>query len=153
MALEAASGTARQRDGRCYVYMVRCSDGSLYTGVTSDVSRRLSEHLAKGSRAARYTRSRTVVGLAMLWRAPNRSAALSLEWHIHHLIRRQKERLVAQPSLADEVAGRGEGDQPGDDGCPGKSAARVRTYRTVPSNWRRSYWERAVAATSSAIIS
>lgn len=145
------------------MYMVRCSDGSLYTGVTSDVSRRLSEHLSKGSRAARYTRSRTVVGLAMLWRAPNRSAALSLEWHIHHLTRLQKERLVARPSLADEVAGRG-GGQPdgggqsgkgggyGEGVRPGKSATRCRTYRTVPSNWRRAYWERATATTPSAII-
>lgn len=109
----------------CYVYMVRCADGSLYTGVTSDVRRRLAEHLGRTSRAARYTRSHRVEALAMLWKTPSRRVALSLEWRIHHSTRAQKERLVRHPSTAAALV---------DGRC-----------HTVPSNWRRAYWEAARA--------
>lgn len=115
---------------RWYVYMVECSDGSFYTGVTSDVVRRLSEHLSQGNRAARYTRSHAVVGLAMLWHAQDRHGALSLEWHIHHSSRRTKEELVRHPAGADSLVPGGLGE---------------RRFNTVPSNWRLAYWRRANA--------
>lgn len=108
--------------------MVLCEDGTLYTGVATDVVRRLCEHLEQGSRAARYTRSHRVVALAMLWTAPSRSDALSLEWHIHHSPRSTKLGLVRRPSRANDLVGAHEGGP---------------RFHTVPSNWRDSYWRRA----------
>lgn len=113
---------------RWYVYMLECTDGSLYTGVTSNVVRRLAEHLGQGSHAARYTRSHEVVRLAMLWHACGKSEALSLEWHIHHSPRNVKEELLKRPASANTLFGA----KPGE-----------RRYATVPVNWRNAYWARA----------
>ena len=56
-----------------YVYMLRCGDGSLYTGSTTDVARRLREH--QNGTGAKYTRTRPPVTLAYTEEAPDRSAA------------------------------------------------------------------------------
>jgi pyrroline-5-carboxylate reductase len=76
-----------------YVYMVRCADGSLYTGSTNDVQRRVAVHNA--GKGAKYTRSRLPVELA--WWAPcaDRGEALHQEWVIKHLTRQEKLALVA----------------------------------------------------------
>jgi putative endonuclease len=75
-----------------YVYIVRCADGSYYTGWTYDVERRVQEHNA--GRGARYTRQRGPVEL-IYWEAqPNRSQAMKREDQIKRRGRRYKERLV-----------------------------------------------------------
>ena len=78
-----------------YVYMVRCSDGSLYTGATSDLPKRISTHNA--GRGARYTRSRRPVALVYSRRVRDRSRALSLEARLKQLTRAEKQRLIAPP--------------------------------------------------------
>lgn len=80
------------------VYMVRCSDGSLYTGVTTDVQRRLSEH-NEGAAGARYTRARRPVQLVWQEAAPSRSAAQQREAAIKRLNREQKLRLLGSDDL------------------------------------------------------
>lgn len=82
---------ARPRGWR--VYILRCGDGTLYTGATNDLARRLSAHAA--GRGARYTRSRLPVTLA--WSAParGRSGALRREASIKGLSRAEKLGLVA----------------------------------------------------------
>lgn len=75
-----------------YVYMLRCGDGSLYTGSTTDVARRLREHQI--GTGAKYTRSRPPVTLAYTEEAPDRSAALRREAAIKKLPRRQKLELI-----------------------------------------------------------
>ena len=75
-----------------YVYMLRCGDGSLYTGSTTDVERRLREH--QGGTGARYTRSRPPVTLAYTEEAPDRSAAQRREAAIKKLTRAQKLKLI-----------------------------------------------------------
>ena len=75
-----------------YVYMLRCGDGSLYTGSTTDVERRLREH--QGGTGARYTRSRSPVTLAYAEEAPDRSAAQRREAAIKKLTRAQKLKLI-----------------------------------------------------------
>ena len=75
-----------------YVYMLRCGDGSLYTGSTTDVARRLREH--QGGTGARYTRSRPPVTLAYAEEAPDRSAAQRREAAIKKLTRAQKLKLI-----------------------------------------------------------
>jgi putative endonuclease len=76
-----------------YVYLLRCSDDSLYCGWTTDVARRLAEHGA--GTASRYTRSRLPVELAAAFEAPDRSAALREEARIKRLSRAQKLELIA----------------------------------------------------------
>jgi putative endonuclease len=74
------------------VYIARCRDGSLYTGVTTDPVRRLAEHNSGGGAA--YTRSRAPVVLVYLEVAIDRSQAQSRERAIKRLSRAQKEELV-----------------------------------------------------------
>ncbi|MFN9367940.1 MAG: GIY-YIG nuclease family protein [Planctomycetia bacterium] len=79
---------------RWLVYVVRCRDGSLYTGITNDLPRRLKAHSA--GKASRYTRARLPVALAYSEPQKSKSAALKREAAIKKLSRPQKERLVAR---------------------------------------------------------
>ncbi|RLM90886.1 GIY-YIG nuclease family protein [Halobellus sp. Atlit-38R] len=75
-----------------YVYVLECADGSLYTGYTTDVERRVAEHDA--GEGAKYTRGRTPVDLVHVESFASKSAAMSREYEIKQLSRAQKERLV-----------------------------------------------------------
>ncbi len=77
-----------------WVYMLRCSDGSLYTGWSSDVSRRLARHRA--GKASRYTASRLPVELELVMPMADRSAARREEARIKALDRRAKLALIAE---------------------------------------------------------
>ena len=79
-------------DRSIYVYIVRCADGTLYTGWTVDLQRRVREHNA--GRGARYTRQHGPVDLVYWEVLPNRSAALKREVEIKRRGRTYKERLV-----------------------------------------------------------
>ncbi len=76
-----------------FVYVLRCRDGSLYTGAAKDVAARLRRHQA--GRASRYTRGRLPVQLVWSRRLRTWSRALREEWRIKQLPRAEKERLVA----------------------------------------------------------
>jgi putative endonuclease len=73
------------------VYLLRCRDGSFYTGIASDLSKRLQTH--QDGKASRYTRSRLPVKLVYLESAKNRSAAAKREVVIKRMSRQQKEDL------------------------------------------------------------
>lgn len=77
-----------------FVYMVRCADGTLYTGIATDVARRLEEHNAGERSAARYTRGRRPVRLVYKEAVDSRSAAARREHHIKRMTRQQKEALL-----------------------------------------------------------
>jgi putative endonuclease len=77
------------------VYLVRCRDGSLYTGITTDVARRLDEHAASGGAAAKYLRGRAPLTLVFCCAVGTRSIALRIERRIKQLGKQDKERLVA----------------------------------------------------------
>ncbi|GAB7092631.1 GIY-YIG nuclease family protein [Halorubrum luteum] len=77
-----------------YVYVIECADGTLYTGYTTDVERRVAEHDA--GTGAKYTRGRTPVTLRYTESFDSRSAAMSREHEIKSLTRRQKEQLAAE---------------------------------------------------------
>jgi putative endonuclease len=81
-----------------YVYLLRCRDGSLYCGWTTDVERRLAAH--RSGRGSRYTASRLPVELALARPMPDRSAARREEARIKRLTREQKLALVAGGRLA-----------------------------------------------------
>lgn len=76
-----------------YVYMLRCGDGTLYTGVTDDVERRLAAHRA--GKGAKYTRGRGPLELIYREEQPDKSAALRREIQIKRLSRRDKLALCA----------------------------------------------------------
>jgi predicted GIY-YIG superfamily endonuclease len=84
----------RRPNSRWLVYLLRCRDGSLYTGITNDLPRRLKAHNA--GKASRYTRSRLPVKLAYTEPQRSKSAALKREAAIKRLRRAEKDRLVAK---------------------------------------------------------
>ncbi|MES9940108.1 MAG: GIY-YIG nuclease family protein [Candidatus Thiodiazotropha sp. 6PLUC2] len=81
-----------------YVYILRCSDRTLYTGVTNDIKRRVSEH--NQGIGAKYTRGRTPVELVFLESASNRSTALRREWDIKKMKLREKLKIIDQAILS-----------------------------------------------------
>ena len=76
-----------------YVYMVRCADGSLYCGWTTDPEARIKAH-NKGQ-GAKYTRSRLPVELVYYETYEDRHEALSREWHLKRMSRIQKQELIS----------------------------------------------------------
>ena len=83
-----------QKQNDWWVYMLHCADGSLYTGITTDLSRRLAEHNGERAGGARYTRCRRPVTLVWQESARDRSSALRREAELKRLPRRRKQVLA-----------------------------------------------------------
>ena len=77
-----------------YVYIVECADGSLYTGISTDVNKRIETH-NKG-KGAKYTKTRLPVVLRASFEAENRSLASKEEYRIKQLTRQQKLALISK---------------------------------------------------------
>ena len=75
-----------------YTYILRCSDGSLYIGITNDLNRRFAAHLA--GRGAKYTRSHPPVRFEAAWQSPDRASASRLEARLKKLSHAEKEALA-----------------------------------------------------------
>lgn len=75
-----------------YVYMLRCRDGSLYTGWTNDLEKRLKAH--NSGTASKYTRTRLPAELVYFEEWESKEAAMSREWHIKRLKRDEKLNLI-----------------------------------------------------------
>jgi putative endonuclease len=75
-----------------FVYMARCADGTLYTGIARDVAARIAAHDA--GRGARYTRGRGPLQVCAVRRCRSKGEALRLELAVKRLPRAQKERLT-----------------------------------------------------------
>jgi putative endonuclease len=84
---------------RWWVYLLRCGDGSLYTGITNDLEKRATRHNA--GKASRYTRSRLPVELVYREEQPDRSAASKREAALKKLTRVEKETLVRSQAPTD----------------------------------------------------
>lgn len=80
--------------GEWSIYLIRCGDGTLYTGVAADVSRRLAEHAAGDGRGAKYLRGRGPLELVLARSVGEKSVALRLEHRIKRLKRAEKETLL-----------------------------------------------------------
>jgi putative endonuclease len=81
-----------------YLYIARCADGSLYTGIARDVAERLALHDA--GKGARYTRGRGPLVLCAKRRCETQGDALRLELAVKRLVRQEKERLLQGRRLA-----------------------------------------------------
>ncbi len=81
-----------------YLYIARCADGSLYTGIARDVRGRIAAHDA--GKGARYTRGRGPLTLCAQRRCPSKGDALRLELAVKRLVRQEKERLLGGRRLA-----------------------------------------------------
>lgn len=79
-----------------YVYILRCGDGTLYTGITTDVPRRLQMH--RSGKGAKYTRGRQPLELVYREACEDHSQALKREWQIKQLPRAEKEKLIKKES-------------------------------------------------------
>ena len=80
-----------------YVYILRCGDGTLYTGITDDIPRRLAAH--RSGKGAKYTRGRGPLELVYQEQVPDKSAALCREIQIKRLRRAEKERLIKSQNV------------------------------------------------------
>lgn len=88
----------KQQETNWYVYLVRCRDGSLYTGIAKSPEKRLREHNSDNQLGAKYTRSRRPVTLVYKESCASRSLAAQREAVIKRLPKHQKERLVTSGS-------------------------------------------------------
>jgi putative endonuclease len=93
------SGAVLKKSGAVIwqVYIIRCCDGTLYTGITTDVERRMAEHAA--GRGAKYFRGRQPKELVFLEDGHDRSSASKREAAIKRLSRREKERLLSEAGV------------------------------------------------------
>ena len=83
-------------EDKWYVYILRCGDETLYTGITTDVLRRLQMH--RSGRGAKYTRGRQPLELVYTEVCKGHSQALKREWQIKQLSRAKKEKLIKKES-------------------------------------------------------
>ena len=79
-----------------WVYMIRCGNDALYTGIATDVSRRFEEHESQGPKGAKYTRGKLPLELVYRREIGNRSEACKEEIRIKALSRQQKLALIAE---------------------------------------------------------
>ena len=86
-----------------YLYMVRCRDGSLYTGITTDVARRFAEHQGNGDSGAKYLRRRGPLELVFQRKLGSRSLALFVENRIKKLSKARKEELARDNARIDRI--------------------------------------------------
>lgn len=81
------------KTGKHYTYILRCSDGTLYTGYTNDLDKRIRDH--NSGKGAKYTKTRIPVKLVYYEVYENKTDAMSREWHIKHdMPRAEKEMLI-----------------------------------------------------------
>lgn len=86
-----------------YVYMLRCEDNSIYTGIAKDLERRMDEHFLQDEKCAKYTKSHKAKKLEIAWKTENKSLASKLEYAIKKLNKTKKEELIKKPIILNEL--------------------------------------------------
>ena len=95
-ALESGTGTDNPPPAAWSVYLLRCRDGALYTGIATDVPRRLAEHARDGGRGSKYLRGKGPLHLVYVMAIGSRELALRVESRIKKLRKARKEDLVGR---------------------------------------------------------
>ena len=88
-----------------YVYMLRCEDNSIYTGITTNVERRMEEHFKRNDKCAKYTLRHFAKKLESVWETENRAFASKLEYRIKELNKQQKEEIIKENKKLEEYLG------------------------------------------------
>jgi putative endonuclease len=88
------------------VYLVRCKDGALYTGIATDVSRRFEEHRQNEGKGAKYLRGKGPLQLVFEKGIGRRGLALKVEREIKRLPKGRKERLIQQGDMIEPLISR-----------------------------------------------
>jgi len=86
-----------------HLYLIRCRDGSLYTGITTDVARRFAEHRENKGTGAKYLRGRGPLMLVFQKKLGSRSLALGVESRVKRLSKARKEQLIRANTRIDEI--------------------------------------------------
>lgn len=76
------------------IYILRCEDESLYTGITTNMQRRYQEHFLKLNKGAKYTHSHSVKKIEAIWTCETRSLAAKLEYWLKTLTKYKKEMII-----------------------------------------------------------
>ncbi len=79
-----------------YVYIIECNDCTYYTGIATDVKRRIREHYEKAKTSAKYTRARGVTEVRAVWETENLSLAGKLEYYIKKKLTREEKKLLIE---------------------------------------------------------
>jgi putative endonuclease len=77
-----------------FLYLIRCKNGRLYTGITTDVERRFEEHKNNGKKGSKYLRGKAPLTLVMQKKIGNKSTALKIEEKVKNLSKIKKEMLI-----------------------------------------------------------
>ncbi len=92
-----------------HLYMVRCRDGTLYTGIATDVARRFLEHQRNSNKASKYLRGRGPLELVFeKLIGANKGVALSVECQVKNFSKLRKEAVLIQADIIDEIVERAE---------------------------------------------
>lgn len=86
-----------------YLYMIRCRDGTLYTGISTDIDRRLAEHRGGGDAGSKYLRGRTPLTLLFQKKLGSRSLALKVEKRVKKLSKTKKENLIYVSGVIEKI--------------------------------------------------
>jgi putative endonuclease len=86
-----------------YLYLVRCQDGSLYTGISTDVARRFAQHQGEGSTGSKYLKGRAPLTLVFQKNLGSKSLALKVERKVKKLSKARKEELIRANTRIDEI--------------------------------------------------
>ena len=86
-----------------YVYLVRCRDGALYTGIATDVCRRVEEHQRSEGKGAKYLRGKGPLRLVLKKAVGARGLALSVESQIKKMSKARKEALIEQDGAIEQI--------------------------------------------------
>jgi putative endonuclease len=79
-----------------YLYLIRCHDGSLYTGISTDIARRFAQHQGKGRGGSKYLKGRGPLTLVFEQKLGSKNLALKIERQVKKLSRERKEKLIGQ---------------------------------------------------------
>ncbi|MBQ1272359.1 MAG: GIY-YIG nuclease family protein [Clostridia bacterium] len=83
-----------------YIYLLRCTDGTIYTGIATDLSRRIREHRSGICPHSKYTRAHTPDRVCAAWKSSDRASASRLEYRLKRLRKIQKENLAQGEDLS-----------------------------------------------------
>lgn len=87
-----------ESESEWFIYMIRCRGGQLYTGISTDVERRFSEHQA--GKGAKFLRGKGPLNLVFSAPAGDRSTALKLELKVKQMVKHEKEALILRGSIS-----------------------------------------------------